>query len=195
MSSMVRFTRISGLAAALGGVSLLILVYGEFVLNGDWDPVTYIIVMVIYGLGTAIGAAGFYVLGQYESPGRVGLALVFLGGISVSAFWTFMFLFESELLWGIWLGSMALSALGLVIFGWSAYRQRALPRWNSLPLAAGGLALAILITGIANLLFSGELTRVYVTLWLAASGLGWVALGALLMLGDKRAAYHPGAAA
>lgn len=194
MSSTAMFTRVSGLVAAVGGVLLLILVYGEFVLDGIFETLAYVILMLVYGLGIAIGVAGFYVLGQYESSGRLGLGLAFLGGVTVSAGWILMFLFESETWWTIWMVGMALSELGLVIFGWSAFKHRLLPRWNSLPLVAGGLALAILIAGIANLLFGSE-NRIYVALWLAANGLGWVALGALLMLGDKRAAYHTGAAA
>jgi hypothetical protein len=194
MSSAAMFTRVSGLVAAVGGVLLLILVYGEFFLDGIFETLAYVILMLVYGLGIAIGVAGFYVLGQYESSGRLGLGLTFLGGVTVSAFWTLMFLFESELWWTIWMVGMALSELGLVIFGWSAFKHRLLPRWNSLPLVVGGLALAIQIAGIAALLFGSE-NRIYVALWLAANGLGWVALGALLMLGDKRAAYHTGAAA
>jgi hypothetical protein len=194
MSSTAMFTRVSGLVAAVGGVLLLILVYGDFVLDGIFETLAYVILMLVYGLGIAIGVAGFYVLGQYESSGRLGLGLAFLGGVTVSASWILMFLFESETWWTIWIVGMALSELGLVIFGWSAFKHRLLPRWNSLPLVAGGLALAILIAGIANLLFGSE-NRIYVALWLAANGLGWVALGALLMLGDKRAAYNTGAAA
>ena len=194
MSSTAMFTRVSGLVAAVGGVMLLILVYGEFVLDGIWQPVGYLILMTVYGLGIAIGVAGFYVLGQYESSGRLGLGLALLGGVTVSASWILMFFFESELWWTILIVGMALSELGLVIFGWSAFKHRLLPRWNSLPLVAGGLALAIHITAIAALLFGSE-NRIYITFWLAANGLGWVALGALLMLGDKRAAYHTGAAA
>jgi hypothetical protein len=194
------FTRVSGLVAAVGGVLLLILVYGEFVLDGIFETLAYVILILVYGLGIAIGVAGFYVLGQYESSSRLGLGLAFLGAVTLSAGWLLLFLFEilfeSEAWWTIWMWmvGMALSELGLVIFGWSAFKHRLLPRWNSLPLVAGGLALAILIAGIANLLFGSE-NRIYVALWLAANGLGWVALGALLMLGDKRAAYHTGAAA
>ncbi len=70
-----------------------------------------------------------------------------------------MFLFESELWWAFWMVGMALSELGLVIFGWSAFKHRLLPRWNSLPLVAGGLALAIHIAGIASLLFGSEPNR------------------------------------
>jgi hypothetical protein len=193
MSSTAMFTRISGLVAAVGGVMLLILVYGEFVLDGVFDPLAYMILGLVYGLGIAIGAAGFYVLGQYESSGRVGLGLAFLAGVTVSASWILTILFESTLWWAIWILAMAVGELGLVIFGWSAFKHSQLPRWHSLPLVAGGLALAILIVAIANLLF-GNQNRIFVALWLAANGMGWVALGALLMLGDKRAAYHTGAA-
>jgi hypothetical protein len=194
MSSTATFTRISGLVAAVGGVMLLILVYGEFVLDGVLDTLAYMILGLAYGLGIAIGAAGFYGLGQYESSGRVGLGLAFLAGVTVSASWILTILFESGTWWAIWFVAMALGELGLVIFGWSAFKHSQLPRWNSLPLVAGGLALAILIAAIADLLFGSE-NRIFVALWLTASGLGWVALGALLMLGDKRAAYHTGAAA
>jgi len=201
MSSIALFTRISGLLATVGGLLLLIMVYGEFVLDGIWQPVGYLILMTVYGLGIAIGVAGFYVLVQYDSSGRVGLGLAFLGAVTLSAGWILMFLFEilfeSETWWTIWMWmvGMALSELGLVIFGWSAFKHRLLPRWNSLPLAAGGLALAIALAAITNLLFGSEHNRIYVALWLVANGLGWVALGALLMLGDRRAAYHTVAAA
>jgi len=193
MFSTTMFTRISGLVAAVGGALLLIVVYGEFVLDGIRETQVYL--MPVYGLCIAIGAAGFYVLGQYESSGRVGLGLAFLGGVTVSVSWILLFLFESELWWAIWMVAMAVSELGLVIFGWSAFKHGLLPRWNSLPLVVGGLVLAIHIAGIATLLF-GSQNKIYAALWLAANGLGWVALGALLMLGgDKRAAYHTGAAA
>jgi hypothetical protein len=105
-------------------------------------------------------------------------------------------LFESELWWAIWMVGMAVGELGLVIFGWSAFKHGLLPRWNSLPLVAGGLVLAIHIAGIAALFIGGQNSQIFAALWLAANGLGWVALGALLMLGgDKRAAYRSGAAA
>lgn len=193
MSSTPMFTRISGLAAVVGGVLLLIVVYGEFVLDGI--RVTQVYLMPVYGLCIAIGVAGFYVLGQYESSGRAGLGLTFLGGVTVSAAWILMFLFENELWWAIWMVGMAVSELGLVIFGWSAFKHRLLPRWKSVPLVASGLVLAIHIAGIAALLLGGENNQIYAALWLVANGLGWVALGVLLMLGDKRAAYHTGAAA
>jgi hypothetical protein len=192
MSAIALITRISGVVTAVGGVLLLILVYWQFVLDGIGETPAYLI--PLYGLCIAIGVAGFYVLGQYESLGRLGLGLAFLGCVTVIAGWTLLFLFESELWWVIWMVGMAVSELGLVIFGWGAFKHRLLPRWNSLPLLAGGLVLAIHIAGVAALL-SGSENNIYAALWLATNGLGWVALGALLMLGDKRAAYHTGAAA
>ena len=194
MSSTTIFTRVSGFVAALGGVTLLILVYGEFVLDGIFDTVAYVILMLVFGLGVATGAAAFYVVGQFETQGRLGLGLAFLGGVTVSASWVLVFLLESTTWWAIWILAMALGEIGLVVFGWSAFKHRLLPRWNSLPLVAGGLALATHIAGIAALLF-GSGDRIYLVFWLTANGLGWIALGALLMLGDKRAAYDTGAVA
>ncbi|UCG23713.1 MAG: hypothetical protein JSW55_16460, partial [Chloroflexota bacterium] len=59
-------------------------------------------------------------------------------------------------------------------------------------LVVGGLALAAHIT-VAP--FGPEGNGIFVALWMLVNGLGWVGLGALILLGDKRAAYHTGAAA
>ena len=190
MSSTALFTRISGLVAAVGGVLLLILVYGEFVLGGVGETLGFL--MPAYGLCVAIGAAGFYVLGQYESPGRIGLGLAFVGGLVVSVGLILLVLFESDTWWTTWFFGMLFYEVGLVIFGWTAFKHKALPRWSFLPLVVGGLALAAHIAGI---IFGSEDNEIFFALWLLVNGLGWVGLGALLMLGDRRAAYHTGAAA
>ena len=59
-------------------------------------------------------------------------------------------------------------------------------------LGVGGLALA---ANLAGMIFGNEGNEIFFALWLLVNGLGWIGLGALLMLGDKRAAYHTGATA
>jgi hypothetical protein len=190
MSSTALFTRISGLVAAVGGVLLLILVYGEFVLGGVGETLSFLI--AAYGLCVAIGVAGLYLMGQYEPTGRVGLGLAFLGCLMISTGLILLVLLESELWWNTWMIGMFVHEIGLVVFGWSAFKHKLLPRWNALPLVVGSLALLVSLTGIA---FSSGDGEIFFGLWLLITGMGWIGLGALIMLGDKRVTYHSGAAA
>lgn len=191
MSTTALFTRISGLVAAVGGVLLLILVYGEFILGGAGETLGFL--MPVYGLCVAIGVAGFYILGQYDEPtSRVGLGLAFIGGLIVTAGLILLVLLDSEPGWTTWVLGMFIYEIGLVVFGGSAFKHKPLPRWNTLPLIVGVLAL---VTNFAGMIFGTADNEIYFAIWLLVNGLGWVALGALLMLGDKRASYHTGAAA
>jgi hypothetical protein len=190
MSSTVLFTRISGMVAAVGGLLLLILVYVEFILGGARFTLGYLI--PIYGVCIAIGIAGFYILSQYELAGRIGLGLAFLGGLVVSLGLTLLIILDRDGGWTTWMIGMVLYQVGLAVFGWSAFKHKPLPRWNSLPLLVGGLTLAIYILAMV---FGSEGNEIFFFLWLLANGLGWIGLGVLIMLGDKRTAYHTGAAA
>jgi hypothetical protein len=191
MSTTALFTRISGLVAAVGGILLLILVYGEFVIGGASEMLG--LLMLAYGLGVAIGAAGFYTLGQYDEPAsRVALGLVLIGGLILSAGLLLLILLESDAAWITGMLGMFLYEIGLVIFGRSAFKHKPLPRWNTLPLIVGVLALT---TNLAAMIIDNAENEISFAIWLLVNGLGWVALGVLLMLGDKRAVYHTGAAA
>lgn len=192
MSSTALFTRISGMVAAVGGLILLITVYAEFVLGGAIETVALLI--PVYGLCVAIGAAGFYLLGQHGPLGRVGLGLALVGGLTIALGLLLLLVLapETDGGWTIWMIGMFVYELGLSIFGWSAVKDKTLPRWSSLPLLVGGLALLLNILGI----FIGDAdNEIFFAVWLIVNGLGWIGLGLLLALGDKRAVYHTGAAA
>ena len=195
MSSTAMFTRISGLVAALGGVALLILAYRWFVL-GRVGGETLGFLMPVFGLCAAIGAAGLYVLGQHDSTSRLGLGLAFLGGLTISVGMILLFLIESEIFLITWGIGMLVHEIGLVVFGWSAFKHNSLPRWNALPFIVGGLALLIFLIGILiGIVFSNEALEIFFGMWLVAVGLGWIGLGALIMLGGRQVTYIPGAAA
>ncbi len=149
--------------------------------------------VLAYGLGVAMGAAGFYTLGQYDEPAsRVGLGLVFIGGLILSAGLLLLLLLESDAAWTTFVLGMFLYEIGLVVFGGSAFKHKPLPRWNTLPLIVGVLAL---VTNFAGMVFGNADNEIFFAIWILVNGIGWIALGALLALGDKRAAYHTGAAA
>jgi hypothetical protein len=194
MSSTAMFTRISGLVAVLGGLALLISAYTDFVLGGCCEALGFL--MPVYGLCAAIGAAGLYVLGQHDSTSRLGLGLAFLGGLIISVGVILLFLFEITIFL-ITLGiGMFVHEIGLIVFGWSTYKHKLLPRWNALPLVVGGLALLINLFGIViGIVFDNEVLDIFFGMWLGAVGLGWIGLGALIMLGGRQVAYTPGAAA
>ncbi len=168
------------------------LVYGAFVIGSSADYMLAFLVLA-YGLGVAMGAAGFYALGQYDEPAsRVGLGLVFIGGLILSAGLLLLLLLESDAAWTTFVLGMFLYEIGLVVFGGSAFKHKPLPRWNTLPLIVGVLAL---VTNFAGMVFGNADNEIFFAIWILVNGIGWIALGALLALGDKRAAYHTGAAA
>ena len=194
MSSTAMFSRISGLVAALGGVALLILAFAWFVLGRDGETLGFL--MPVYGLCAATGAAGLYVLGQHDSTSRLGLGLAFLGGLIISVGVILLFLVESTIFLITWGIGMFAHEIGLIVFGWSALKHKFLPRWNALPLVVGGLALSINLIGIVlGIVFGGEVVEIFFGIWLVVVGLGWIGLGALIMLGGRQVSYTPGAAA
>ncbi len=88
--------------------------------------------------------------------------------------------------WLVFLLGYATHTVGLVLFGLAARREALLGRWSSLPLAMG----------VVGLLwpFLAETWIVLNVLIQVVFGLGWVALGALLLAAKSRISPSPGTA-
>lgn len=164
--------RLCGVAGAAGG--LILVVVGVMSLTSDWSDGPYDWVVAIYGPALLLGTIGFASLRSYETLGRIGLGLALLGALLVCAGAFAMFVVDigGDWAWTVWFGGTMLQLAGLVAFGASVLTSRALPRGNSLPLLAGAVPLVLFILTINS--DWGYLT-------LLIYGLGWAALGGLLV--------------
>lgn len=138
-----------------------------------------------------VGLAGLYArcrgrLGEWEAISSVAFAAGFVGLAASAAGWLAGMLgiapSWSGTLWWMFVFGFFLANLGLVFLGNCILQSRALPRWKALPLMTGALGiLLILVSDPPN-----SPLGVYpsLALWMAY-GLGWAALGYVLLVEKK----------
>ena len=129
--------------------------------------------------GREMGRFGRYSLGAGALSGVVAV----IGGIGLS-------ISDSELWWSLLFFGMGFQYLGLALFGITNLRQRTLPRWNALPvLAGGGVPLIILVSFINEQVNGGwvELPQAVYAILFLLSLIAVVGMGYLLQADSQRA--------
>lgn len=171
--------RLCGFIGALGGLSLLTMLYiiawaGGFAGVPGW-PLSFWYYPLNYALPLAVGTIGLYL--TYNSEGgikqKVGLLLALMGTLLMAL---------DVLLFGGWLGQgigMALHGAGLLLLGLSIQAKVIFLRPRKLLMLIGLLSLALitLLSGI-----SGEIGGLIFLLLLLVYGAGWLFLGLMLAL-------------
>jgi hypothetical protein len=195
-----KFIKLSGWALMLGGLAITLgwlafsrPEYNRFnALSLPIDQVANAVGFPLIVAGLLLLSAGFTGLylryGQGGGRlGRFGLGLGVLSGV-VSAIG--LAVFDHEPWWTLFFFGMVVQFLGLALFGYSNLRQRALPRWNGLPLFAGVWMPLYALAGISLEQATGRwvaappgVTMLLLLLILA----GLAGLGYLLLSGPSQA--------
>lgn len=212
MTNLTRFTRLSGLAAMVGGLLFAIgiplhpLRYGEAVSHSPYSAIHTLIAVSL--MLTLFGLTGLYVrqveqLGSFGLPGFfvafIGTTLT-LGGLMTEGFmWPAVAVFDlaavhtfdlnspvgrvSALLAFVFLGGLVLFAVGYVLFGSATVRAGVLPRWGGVLIAFGAV---LYVAGGFSLPLFGPHSLVVTLIETSGAipfGLGFIWLGYALWTG------------
>jgi hypothetical protein len=214
MSNLKSFTRWSGLASMAGGLLVAIAIplhplrYGQAVIH---SPYSAIHVLIALGLLLALlGLMGIYIA-QVEPVGRLGLSgflLAFvghaltLGGLMTEGFlWPAVGFYDPasvhtfdltagvgqviSLLTFIFLGGVALFAVGYALFGLATMRAGVLPRWSGVLVALGAVLYSAGDFSLPALGAHSPLVTVIESSGAIPFGLGFIWLGHALWTGAR----------
>lgn len=175
--------RLSGVAAVLGGLYLLIIFISDEVTNLDDSPIMQIAPVILLSL--TISAAG---LASQEASTRgvkVGLIIIGLGSLLMAVGIGLMTWFNIDAGWFVMSIGMFLQPVGWLIFGFANRRAQILPRWNLLPFVMGAIMTLALVLVLVNEALDIPWYPVQSDLgffiFMGALGLGWIAIGVTLL--------------
>lgn len=193
-----KFIRLSGWALTLGAIAFIIVLVGiardvpEYSrYNAVSQPID-----LYFEYATAVllpssmflwlvGLIGLYIRYSEELNvvGKITLASGMLGA-GIDFLITVLWAFQVNLSWddwGIFVGSFSLFSLSLVVFGIVSIRDRLLPRWNALPVLAGGWVLFFWLMNIPGVMDNFQNIEDSLAAGLALlSMLGLAAMGVIL---------------
>lgn len=185
-----RLIRLGGLGAMLGGLLLAAKAFHDRNDAPPWPTDATDTLFFVVPLLFLIGLAGLYArcrgrLREAESTmwlgaGAVGLAGSVVGHVTgmleVGPAWWL------GISWWMFVFGFFVVSLCLLFTGITVARFGPLPRWNGLPLAIGALGLLLILVGDApNSDLGAYLT---LAMWMLY-GLGWTALGYVLVVGNR----------
>ena len=148
----------------------------------SWDSFPFNVVAFAVFWAPVLLAVGMLGLrARYKIGGGVLLFGAVVGGLLVIVGTLVQFLTPdysvSETYYGVWLGGVFLLYVCLFIFGILALIQKPLPRWNALPLIAGGVPLLRLLAGITTSSLEASLLVIiagYIIMTIAMILLGYI---------------------
>jgi hypothetical protein len=188
------FVRLSGWLLILGALAYHVLPIGFFVSGeelwprlGAFEPA--VVAGFFYGpVAMALGLVGLWARYRHETGGLAQGALLLgaQGGV-VMVVGNIGQAFEPDAYWTVHTAGMFLTHAGLALFGLAARPQKIGPRPVILALLAG---LPMLIAGPLQMSAPGTSLGLLGVLAVVAGAIGWVALGAGLLL-EKRQALVP----
>ncbi len=205
-----KFIKLSGWALMLGGLAVMLgwlagtrpeyNHYNARSLPIDQYANAVEFPLIVMGmLLLSIGMIGLYLrYGQGAGGfGRYSLGLGALSGAVCAVGAIGLGINDNEPWWSIFFFGMLFQYLGLTLFGIANIRQRALPRWNGLPILAGIWIPLLVLVGLIIEQGSGQWVEwseaVFMTLWLLSLA-GLAGLGYLLQ-SDPQPADRAAAAA
>ncbi len=171
--------RLGGLSGVLGGATWLATWWFT---QESWSNPIGVWLLLAATAALALGVVGLAFAGRPGWLGWVGLAPSFLGAIATGSAFILSEWFHLEEGWGVMLIGLMSHTIGLTLFGLANLRARVLPRLNFLPLVIGPISGPVPLA--ASMLLEGEPEWPFM-LVIFGLGLGWVALGGLLISGRR----------
>jgi hypothetical protein len=132
----------------------------------------------------AIGAAGLYSLATRNKGARIGAALTAFAALVMFTGFALMGWLDSDIGWGLFASGLLGVPVGLAIFGIFNLRDHVMPRGNGLPLLIGVVAAAGFLWEMGEDLRGipwQQQSDVGFILAIIAVGLGWAALGVIML--------------
>lgn len=168
--------KIGGIVGAVGGAlwSLKVILDGTDPSVGGLDDTLFFLLPILFG----VGLAGVYARYSRDmaGEGNAGFVQSFVGLVLLSGGLFADLTLGLENTTRIVSFGFIILTLGLVLLGFATIKTEPLPMWNFLPLGLG------MLTPLNILIGDAPLIRLAIS---AAFGLGWVVLGALVVL-DRR---------
>lgn len=171
-----RLTRLGGLAGSAGGALWLL---AGWLAPDDWPRGQWAGMSFIAAAAFGLGVAGLAAAGRPGWLGRLSLGLAGLGAAALGAGLILSAWFQLDWGWPVWLIGLLSHTGGLIGFGLANIRVRGRPQLNSLPILMGLLGGPVPFVA-GSVVFRGADWPL--ALLIGALGLGWLTLGAALLL-------------